>query len=239
MSGVFDFAVSSYIPTVSTLLDKVKNHTKPRSNRFLLVSQASAPGLSYIPMTEKETSSVKTLMLPHASLDVLHLTSDMATTEAVKKEMDSYNSIHLACHGTQDIEHPLKSGFWLRDGCLDLSEIIKGHNTHADLAFLSACQTSKGDEKLSEEAVHLAAGMLAAGYRSVIATMWSIKDQYGPRMAEEFYKYILEEMKEKNEPFDCAKAAYALHYATQCLRRQLDGSEDSFLTWVPYIHLGL
>ena len=41
------------------------------------------------------------------------------------------------------------------------------------LAFLSACQTSVGDKSLSEEAVHLAAGMLAVGYRGVIATMWS------------------------------------------------------------------
>ena len=46
----------------------------------------------------------------------------------------------------------------------------------ADLALLSACQTSAGDEKLSEEVIHLAAGMLAAGYRGAVATMWSIRD---------------------------------------------------------------
>lgn len=55
------------------------------------------------------------------------------------------------------------------------------------LAFLSACQTSVGDESLSEEAVHLAAGMLAVGYRGVIATMWSFQDKYGPVVAKYFY----------------------------------------------------
>ena len=34
----------------------------------------------------------------------------------------------------------------------------------AELAFLSACQTATGYEKLPEEAVHLVAGMLAAGF---------------------------------------------------------------------------
>ena len=41
----------------------------------------------------------------------------------------------------------------------------------ADLAYLSACQTSTSNEKLSEEAVHLAAGMMAAGYHGDVATM--------------------------------------------------------------------
>ncbi|KAJ6529941.1 hypothetical protein DFH09DRAFT_934658, partial [Mycena vulgaris] len=41
---------------------------------------------------------------------------------------------------------------------------------------LSACQTARGAKGLQEESVHLAAGMLLAGYRGVIATMWSIMD---------------------------------------------------------------
>ncbi|KAI0082963.1 hypothetical protein BDY19DRAFT_981531, partial [Irpex rosettiformis] len=54
------------------------------------------------------------------------------------------------------------------------------HLPNADLAVLSACQTATGDEKLSEEAVHLAAGMLNIGYKSVIGTMWSISDYIAP-----------------------------------------------------------
>jgi CHAT domain-containing protein len=50
------------------------------------------------------------------------------------------------------------------DGHLEVLEIMKQKIPNADLAFLSACQTSTGDEKLPDEAVHLAAGMLAAGY---------------------------------------------------------------------------
>ncbi|KAJ6522099.1 hypothetical protein DFH09DRAFT_938562 [Mycena vulgaris] len=43
---------------------------------------------------------------------------------------------------------------------------------HVGLAVLRACQTAMGDEKLPDEAVHLAASLLFAGFRSVVATMW-------------------------------------------------------------------
>jgi len=106
-----------------------------------------------------------------------------------------------------------------------------------ELAFLSACQTSSGAEKLSEEAVHLAAGMLAAGYRSVVATMWSIKDQYGPVVAERFYKYLMERGEASGQPrLDTSSAAYALHDAIQGIRETLGDTEQGLLTWVPYVH---
>ena len=97
----------------------------------------------------------------------------------------------------------------------------------------SACQTSTGDEKLSEEAVHLAAGMLAAGYRGVVATMWSISDQHGPQVAEDFYAGLISQ---DLEQLSTDNAAHALHYATQKLRRQLG---DFTLDWIPYVHFGM
>ena len=106
--------------------------------------------------------------------------------------MENFPSIHLACHASQHEEIPLKSSIHLHDGPLELSEIIKKNLRNADFAFLSACQTSKGDAKLAEEAVHLASGMLAAGYRSVVGTMWSVLDEHGPDLAESFYKNLLE-----------------------------------------------
>jgi CHAT domain-containing protein len=39
-------------------------------------------------------------------------------------------------------------------------------------AFLSACETAKGDRSQPDQAVHLAASLLFCGFRSVIATMW-------------------------------------------------------------------
>lgn len=139
------------------------------------------------------------------------------------------NWIHLACHGTQDIEHPTKSAFILADGHLELAEIIKHPLPNAQFAFLSACQTATGDAKLAEEAVHLAAGMLLAGYRSVIATMWTIQDQHGPVVADAVYAEMLNDRKA-----DHTRAAHALHRAVHHLRLKA-----TFLEWMPFVHMGV
>jgi CHAT domain-containing protein len=73
-----------------------------------------------------------------------------------------------------------------------LSDIIQLSLPQADFAFLSACQTATGAKDLQEEAVHLAAGMLLAGYRSVVATMWTIMDNDAPRVAGDLYEHLFQ-----------------------------------------------
>jgi len=82
------------------------------------------------------------------------------------------NILHLASHGFQHPTDPLQSGFVLRDRMLTISELMALNHPNAFLAFLSACETAKGDEQQPDQAVHLAATMLFAGFRSVIGTMW-------------------------------------------------------------------
>ena len=156
--------------------------------------------------------------------------------------MKAYSSIHLACHAIQNQAQALQSCFFFHDGSLNLSAIIENNLTHADLAFLSACQTGTGEPTLSDEVVHLAAGMLAAGYRRVVATMWSIRDKDAPEVAKDFYEYLLDHQgngSSEKPGFDGSQAAYALHHAIQRLRHRPDGSQRSLLSWIPYVHFGL
>lgn len=51
-------------------------------------------------------------------------------------------------------------------------------------AGLAACQTAKGDADLPDEAVHLAAGMLVAGFPALIAAIWLIQDKDAPLVVE-------------------------------------------------------
>jgi CHAT domain-containing protein len=199
-----------------------------------MISQPNTPNLPYIPGTKKEVDAIK---LQVQNIQVTCLEGEAATVDQAIKKMDTHSCIHFACHASQNIKEPLKSGFFLHDGRLEISSIIKQKFVDADFAFLSACQTSTGDETLSEEAVHLAAGMLAAGYRGVVATMWSIKDLYGPQIAEDFYANLIHQS--KNLSGD--DAAHALHYATQKLRKHIkpEDSDSSLLVWVPYVHFGL
>jgi len=162
------------------------------------------------------------------------------TVNRVLESMEKFPCIHLACHASQHAETPLKSAIHLHDGPLELSQIMKKNLRNADFAFLSACQTSKGDTKLPEEVVHLASGMLAAGYQSVVGTMWSVFDKHGPDLAEFFYKRLLEDTTNGGlRMIDGSRAARALHDATKHLREEVSDSPYSFLAWVPYIHIGI
>ncbi|THU80551.1 TPR-like protein [Dendrothele bispora CBS 962.96] len=231
-----DFAVSSYTTTLTTML---VSGSKPRQDltktpSVLIVSQPGTPKLPPLPGTVKEVEVIQ----HYASLDhTCHLTHESATVEAVLAEMSKHEIIHLACHGIQDMKNPLSSAFALYDGRLELNTLMKLSLKNAELAVLSACQTATGNENLPEEAVHLAAGMLAVGYPSVIGTMWSIGDKDAPLIADKVYANLLgccdntEIQKVKLTP------AYALHEAVKHLRGEV--GETKFVKWVPFIHFGV
>ncbi|KAF8599474.1 hypothetical protein BDV93DRAFT_560273 [Ceratobasidium sp. AG-I] len=182
-----------------------------------------------LPGTVAELATIQEKSKGHV---VSRLDSELATPAAVLAGMEKHSWVHLACHAKQNTTDPLQSAFYLHDGVLDLASITQKPLKHAELAFLSACQTAAGDESISEEAVHLAAGMLMAGYRSVIATMWSIGDEDAPLVAERVYEYLME----RGKP-DARRSAVAVHEATNHLRAKV-GVKD-FARWVPYIHIGL
>ena len=100
-----------------------------------------------------------------------------------------------------------------------------------------------GEEGLSEEVIHLAAGLLTSGYRGVVATMWSIQDRYGLKVAEDFYTNLVDRRGRMTEGtvglVGSVGAAHALHYAIRRLREELGDSPSALLTWVPYIHMGV
>jgi CHAT domain-containing protein len=193
------------------------------------VIQTSAPGAPSIPHTKQELQYIRQRLAGH---DHVVLEGGAGTKKRVIKGMEECDWLHLACHGTQKPEEPTKSALILEDGHLTLEEVIKLNLPNANFAFLSACQTTTSDESLSEEAVHIAGGMLLAGYRGVVATMWSIQAELAPEVADEFYGHIIGD----GERPDPNKAAEALHLSVQKLRRK-PGVE--LIDWIPFVHLGI
>ncbi|CAE6465909.1 unnamed protein product [Rhizoctonia solani] len=227
-SRVFDYVVSSYTPTLTALLASTPS-LLTLNPQVLAIGQPNTPGHTELPGTTKELAYVKAHT--EGKVEYSQLVESQATKMKVLDAMEKHDWVHFACHAHQNVQDPTMSGFFLHDDTLDLASINRRLFKNKGLAFLSACQTATGDEKLPDEAIHLSSGMLMAGYSSVIGTMWSVVDEDAPFVADKVYGQLMKEKKLGN-----GKAGKALHSAIAALREQV--GEKSFGRWVPYIHIG-
>jgi len=206
--SVLDFIASSYTPTLSALILVHKVHNPSEIPSVLAISQPATPHHNTLPGTVTEIRAIKN----HLSNEkMLWLNHQEATVHSVLSALDNHSIVHFACHAVQQIEDPIKSAFSLYDGNLELATLMHKSFKNARLAILSACQTATGDNELPEEAVHLAAGMLIAGFQSVIGTMWSIDDNDAPLLVDQLYANLFRRCTENNS--SVLNSAYALHDA--------------------------
>ncbi|KAJ7257747.1 hypothetical protein C8J57DRAFT_1647484 [Mycena rebaudengoi] len=217
---VSDYVVSSYTPTLTALLNPPAHAETVKAT---VVVEPHAPNCSPLPGTEEESGNIER-RIPSQTLTVLRSPTR-----------------------NEDLKNPLDSGLMVADGCLKVSHIMRRpDNSEREktenvmkLAFLSACETAKGDEKTPDESMHLAATLLFAGFRGVVATMWSMNDEDGPQIADTFYEHLFRGCDlGANPPAlpDLTKAAEALHFAVKKLRKE---SGMTFKRWVPFVHYGL
>ncbi|KAB5590456.1 Large tegument protein deneddylase [Ceratobasidium theobromae] len=224
-----DYAISSYAPTVGALSQARLSIGKTHS-RLLSVGQEATRGQGRLPGTRLELDAIEACA--QSPLHCMRVEGSEATCAVVLDALEQHNWVHLACHAHQNVHDPTDSGFFLHDGVLSLATITQKSFKNKGLAFLSACQTATGDQKIADEAVHLASGMLMAGYPSVIATMWSVKDSDAPIIAKGVYGRLLRDGK-----MDHRGAARALHEAVAHLRGEV--GDKAFERWAPFIHIGV
>jgi CHAT domain-containing protein len=168
-----DYVVSSYIPTLSALRKARRDWQSIPLPQVasLLICEASSQQ-RYLPKVFEEVQIVRECF-DAAGAKVLNTPLE----HTLRAEMQALlagtpaHVLHLASHGVQEAD-PLKSAFVLHDGRFSIEDIMDLDLPHAVLAYLSACQTAKGDANAPDQAVHLAASMLFCGFKSVIGTMW-------------------------------------------------------------------
>ncbi|KAJ7120831.1 CHAT domain-containing protein [Mycena epipterygia] len=235
-----DYVVSSYTPTLTALLDPPAETAA--SFKVTAVVEGNAPNCTPLPGIEEELSKIMD-RVPKEWLTALL----SPTGSEVVENLQESSIMHFACHGIQDSNNPLDSGLMLSDGRLKVSQIMhkplnvnrEGTSKLMSLAFLSACETAKGDGSTPDEALHLAGTLLFTGFRGVVATMWSIDDQDGPKVADAFYDHLFKNCDAVSNPPilpDLTKAAEALYFAVSKLRKE---PGMTFKRWVPFVHYGL
>jgi CHAT domain-containing protein/tetratricopeptide (TPR) repeat protein len=171
-----DYVVSSYTPTVSALLRTQAQapSVRPTDIDMLLVGEDSAknPALSKLWYVRTELTCVESIATTKRFGNTVETIAKDATVERVTARIKTASFVHLACHGLQHRTNALESGFYLNDDKLTISKLMELHLDHPWFAYLSACETAKGDEKQPDQVMHLAAAMLFAGFKHVVATMW-------------------------------------------------------------------
>jgi CHAT domain-containing protein len=171
-----DYVVSSYTPTLTALLRAQRGAPSLNKDKTKLVLVAAMKShnvnLPTLWNVEEEMKHVDN------AAEQVHIPVNRdcfegaATVERAAASLESATFAHIACHGIQDPQDALSSGFYLSDGSLTVAKLMELDLKSAFFAFLSACETAKGDGKQPDQTVHLAAAMLFVGFRSVVATMW-------------------------------------------------------------------
>ncbi|KAF7345789.1 CHAT domain-containing protein [Mycena venus] len=230
-----DYVVSSYTLTLTALLDPPAHIAVPF--KVTAVIQPNAPNGVPLPGTMAELNKIMTRVPTQWLTTLLD-----STVETALVHLPESSIVHFACHGTQNLQQPLDSALVLTDGHLRISDIM--HRLERDkrfgsLAFLSASETARGDDTIPDEGMHLAATFLFAGFRGVVATMWTMDDRDGSQIADTFYEHLFKNSDPNSDPPvlpDLTGAAKALHHAVAKLREEPD---IHFKRWIPFVHYGL
>lgn len=75
------------------------------------------------------------------------------------EELSKNDSVHLACRGIPDQNHPFEFGLALGDGLFKVENMMRYDLWNAKFAYQSACHSTVGDEKSPDGIIYLAATM--------------------------------------------------------------------------------
>ena len=219
--NVLDRVVPSYTPTIRALSRaRAARHARGGWTTRPLVVAVSGDTLPHaraeVELVAGALTGARLLDGPDASrADVLAALSDATM-------------VHFACHARSLVDEPSASHLALHDGPLSVHDIGDLALPDAGLAFLSACGTARGGEKLTDEAIHMSGAFQLAGYPHVIATLWSVGDDTAAAMAARVYSQLTDSTPDG--------PARAVHAAVRAMREQCAGR--SAFQWAAYIHTG-
>jgi hypothetical protein len=233
--SVLDRVVASYVPSARALLDArarpgadVEGGAGPGSGP-LVVSAPDVEGFAELTGALEEAAMIERLC-PDARL----LRDPRCAT--VLKALPAHRIAHFACHGEGDLVEPGRGRLILPDHetePLTVSEINRLTLHGAELAYLSACETTVTSLRLADEAVHLTAAFQLSGYRRVVGTLWTADDAVAYDVAERFYETITSA---GTAAPDAAASAHALREALLAVRAEQRHRTPSL--WAGYVHFG-
>jgi CHAT domain-containing protein len=158
-----------------------------------------APDYQRLPFTAEEAAGIAAQFPPTDVDQLLGLEATRARLLAL--DLSRYRFIHIATHAHVDARVPQLSALVLGsydvdgnlvDGAVRVADLSQ-QRLNADVAVFSACDTALGREVPSEGLVGISSTVLARGARAVVASLWPVSDEIGPRLMTDFYRHLLRE----------------------------------------------
>ncbi len=152
-----------------------------------------------LPGTRKEAEEILKLVSPSQSIHAYDF--DANYNFANSKELKQYRFLQFATHGIVDTTNPELSGIVLSQidkqgkpvekGYLRLGDIFN-LDLDAELVVLSACETGLGKNVKGEGLMGLTRGLMYAGSKRAVVSLWQVDDEGTSQLMPLFYKAILQ-----------------------------------------------
>jgi CHAT domain-containing protein len=110
-----------------------------------------------------------------------------ATEEALRSLGAESKVIHIATHGYFRPDSPMFSSIRLADAYLTLYDLYR-MKLPAEFLTLSGCATGLSVVEEGDELIGLARGLLCAGARSLLLSLWEVDDRSTSEFMKIFYK---------------------------------------------------
>lgn len=184
--------VLSYLPAAALLRDAAID--QPLAGRRALIvgdpafDAAAQPALHRLPGAAVEAGAVA------GTHRVPTLIGPDAAEPAIRRELARCDLVHLAAHGRLDPIAPSNSSIVL--ACrheLTVSDLV-GLRIDSELAVLSACDSGRGAASLGGDVVGLARGLIAAGARRSVVSLWPVDDAPACVTMSLFHERLSQEM---------------------------------------------
>ena len=166
----------SYAPSGGVLAACLRRPVSSAEGNFVFgIPDARSPAI------EQEARHVASL-LPRTQL---HLGQE-ATERRLRQIAGDARVLHIATHGFFRRDNPLFSAIRLGDGFLSLFDLYR-LELKADLVTLSGCSTGLSAVVGGDELLGLTRGLLHAGARAVLLSLWDVQDESTAEYMTAFY----------------------------------------------------
>jgi CHAT domain-containing protein len=188
--------------------------------------------LSELPGTKSEAAALTQLFTKNNISTDQVLSENVTETWIKSTDLNKYNYLHLATHGTVDENKPELSQIFLvkdkqNDGNLYSGEIFN-LKLNARLVTLSACQTGLGKIAKGEGMIGLSRSLLYAGAQNMVVSLWTVNDSSTSQLMNSFYTHLLND---KNTDLSKALRIAKLEMINS------DGFSAPYF-WAPFVLVG-